>query len=150
MDLLSGGTKSLTFFTSQNVTIHKTKTENAEKVYLKQAGNILRPYYEDYENIKMIKHEITLNCDNPMKQSFSEKLQSKIPKAHYDICISGVGWFSIKGKGIVQLFLHLPKGVSYTIRDSLLPYEIFDKGIYLFKEFMFVRIKLIFRKYYPC
>lgn len=36
----------------------------------------------------------------------------------------------MQGKGFINLFLHLPKGIKYHIRDDpLCPFEVVDKGL---------------------
>jgi len=44
--VLSGADKYFTFFVPQNITIHRTPSERAEEVYLKNAGTLLRPTYD--------------------------------------------------------------------------------------------------------
>lgn len=67
--------------------------------------------------MKFTKHEIALNCDN-------------YRLANFDIAIEGLGWFSVQGKGFVNMFLYLPETVKFDIRDEpLCPYEVLDKGL---------------------
>lgn len=104
VDFLSGDDKYFTFFMPPHVTIHRTPIMKAQNVYLKHAGTLLRPVYNIRpETIEFVTHELALNRD-------SFKL------ANFDISIEGLGWFSIQGKGFINLLLHLPKGVKYHIR----------------------------------
>jgi hypothetical protein len=65
----------------------------------------------------MKKHEFNLKCD-------------KFSILNYDISISGLGWFSVSGKGFCQLIVSVPENVRVTIRNKpLLPYEIKFKGL---------------------
>lgn len=65
----------------------------------------------------MKKHEFNLKCD-------------KFSILNYDISISGLGWFSVSGKGFCQLIVSVPENVKVTIRNKpLLPYEIKFKGL---------------------
>ena len=49
--------------------------------------------------------------------------------ANYDIVIEGLGWFSIQGKGFLDLFLHLPFGIKYHVREApMRPFMLKDKG----------------------
>ena len=118
IDLLSGSDKYLNFFMPQNVTIHRTPFERAEQVYLDRAGTLLRPTYDSKpEEIKFQRSEIALDCKTP-------------GQACYDISIEGLGWFSVQGKGFLNMFINLPFGIKYHIRDSpMRPFEIKDKGL---------------------
>lgn len=61
-------------------------------------------------------HEINLDCTG-------------FEQACFDVAIDGLGWFSVQGKGFVQLYLNLPPGVKYHIRDiSMRPWEVKNKG----------------------
>ena len=82
---------------------------------------MLRPSYDEKpENIEFESHEIALNCND-------YKL------ANFDVSIEGLGWFSVQGKGFINMFIHLPKGVKYHIRDDpLCPFEVQDKGLQRF------------------
>ena len=43
--------------------------------------------------------------------------------------IEGLGWFSVQGKGFLNMFINLPFGIKYHIRSSpMRPFEIKDKG----------------------
>lgn len=122
MDFLSGSDKYFTFFVPPNVTIHRTPILKAEEVYKKHAGTLLRPVYNtNPENIEFEQHEISLNCDD-------YKL------ANFDISIEGLGWFSVQGKGFINMMLYLPKGIKYHIRDTpMFPFEVEDKGLKAYK-----------------
>jgi hypothetical protein len=65
----------------------------------------------------MKKHEFNLKCE-------------KFSILNYDISISGLGWFSVSGKGFCQLMVSVPENVKVTIRNKpILPYEIKSKGL---------------------
>ena len=43
--------------------------------------------------------------------------------------IDGLGWFSIQGKGFVELFVNLPFGIKHHVRkEAMRPYFIKDHG----------------------
>lgn len=117
LDMLSGSEKYFTFYVPQTVAVHRTTFELADRVYRKQAGNILRPAYnDDPDSIEFTKHSIQLDCTD-------------FELANYDIAIEGLGWFSVQGVGFVDLFLHLPFGIKYHVRDKpMRPFMIKDKG----------------------
>ena len=61
------------------------------------------------------RHEIQFDCTD-----FNE--------ANYDVSIEGLGWFSVQGRGFVTMFINLPFGIKYHIRNSpMRPFEIKDK-----------------------
>ncbi len=118
IDMLNGNDKFFSFFLSHDVTIHKTFLLNAEKIFENQAGNLLRPVITNkLEELELVSHNFDLKCD-------------KYDVLNYDICISGLGWFSISGKGFVQIDVLVPKGVKVYLRQkSLMPFEIKEGGI---------------------
>jgi ribosome biogenesis GTPase A len=118
IDFLNGEDKYLSFFLSHHVTIHRTPLLNAENIFNKHAGTLLRPCLtKNLDELKLVKHVFNLKCD-----VFS--------LLNFDIVISGLGWFSISGKGLVSLEVHLPEGVDIHIRTKpLMPYEIKTRGV---------------------
>ena len=116
IDFMNGDDKYFSFFFSNHVTIHKTPMLNAELVFENQYGKILRPVLKkEFKDVILKKHEINLNCD-------------KFRTLNYDISISGLGWFSVSGKGFCQLIVSVPENVKVTIRNKpLMPYEIKTK-----------------------
>lgn len=118
IDFMSGEDKNFSFFFSLNVTIHKTYMLNAEEVFTKHAGTRLRPTLtNDIDKLDLVGHVFNLECE---KQTL----------LNYDIVIAGFGWFSISGKGFVQLELYLPRGVKVYLRKKpLMPYEIQKMGV---------------------
>lgn len=118
LDIMSGEDKYYSFFFSHNVTIHRTPMLNAEAFFEKHAGNLLRPVITtELKELKLQKHTFNLKCD-----IFS--------LLNYDILISGLGWFSISGKGFVQIELHLPEGIKVYLRKKpIMPYEIKSRGV---------------------
>lgn len=118
IDLINGEDKFISLFFSDQVTIHKTQTLNADYIWENRRGILLRPYIKEDDNPKFKDEKeeystlnFNLNCD-------------KFRTLNYDIVINGLGWFSISGKGFCQIEVTLPKNVSCFLRDKvLLPYE---------------------------
>jgi hypothetical protein len=49
--------------------------------------------------------------------------------ANFDVSIEGLGWFSVQGKGFLDMFVNLPANIKHHIREiPMLPHEIKDKG----------------------
>lgn len=118
IDFMNGEDKYFSFFFSNNVTIHRTPLLNAETIFEKHAGNLLRPVItKNLDELNLHKHTFNLKCD-----VFSI--------LNYDILISGLGWFSVSGKGFVQMDLHVPEGVKVYLRQKpIMPYEIKSRGV---------------------
>ena len=135
LDLISGEDKYLTCIVPPDVTIHRTPIVKATPVFMNQAGKLLKPSYFNRveendelsmeqnrvkaENVldKMERHEINLHC-------------TTFKTANYDIVVDGLGWISVQGKGPASFMLHLPKGISYHVRDSpMRPFEANDRKL---------------------
>ncbi len=118
IDFLNGEDKYLSFFFSHHVTIHRTPLLNAEDLFEKHAGKLLRPAITtELKELKLVRHSFNLKCD-----IFS--------LLNFDIAISGLGWFSISGKGLVSLEVLVPEGVDVFLRNKpLMPYEIKSRGV---------------------
>ena len=118
IDFMNGEDKYFSFFFSNNVTIHRTPMLNADEIFEKHAGNLLRPAITNkIDQLNLQKHSFNLKCD-----MFS--------LLNYDILISGLGWFSVSGKGLIQLDLYLPAGVNVHLRKKpIMPYEIKSRGV---------------------
>ncbi|OMJ86168.1 hypothetical protein SteCoe_12371 [Stentor coeruleus] len=108
IELIEGDFKYLTFFVSQNTSVHKTKRELGLDVYDRQAGKLLWPKYDG--EVEWIKHEAEVYC-----------VANK--RAARDIVIHGLGWVSVTGLGRAKFDIYLAKGVGFNMRDPLMPYE---------------------------
>lgn len=117
LDFLNGERTNMTFCMSPHVTFHRTPLEKGQKIYDDHAGNLLRPTYTSKpEETEFETHEISLKMDDWYK-------------GNYDLAISGLGWISFTGQGVIQLLLHIPKGIKYSIREPLMPFEVEEKGL---------------------
>ncbi|MGG0739971.1 ribosome biogenesis GTPase YqeH [Niallia taxi] len=102
-DFTSGDRHSFVCYFSNELDIHRTKTENADALYEKHAGEMLTPPKRDeMEHFpKLIKHEFTI----------------KEPKT--DIVFSGLGWITVNEPNI-KVSVYVPQGVHAMIRKSLI------------------------------
>lgn len=117
LDFLSGDDLKFCFCFQHDVTIHTSGLLKADEVYLKQAGNLLRPSYNAApETVEFITHEFAIDCNE----------RELIDK---EIAISGLGWIGVTGTSRGTFRIHLPKLITYNIRDALLKFEIQDKGL---------------------
>jgi 30S ribosome assembly GTPase len=103
LDYLSGGRRSFVAFMANNLPIHRTKLEKADDLYEKHVGEMLSP--PGPESLK--------NFPKFVKHSFSLKQEKT------DIVFSGLGWVTVHDLG-AQVEVHAPKGVSVTVRPSLI------------------------------
>ncbi len=102
-DYLSGGRCSFTCYFSNEINIHRTKTENASELYKKHVGEMLTPpRMEQLDTFpELVRHDFT------------------IKEAKTDIVFSGLGWITCNQPG-TRVSVHVPKGVNAMIRKSLI------------------------------
>eukprot|EP00826_Nyctotherus_ovalis_P053887 TRINITY_DN7033_c0_g1_i1.p1 TRINITY_DN7033_c0_g1~~TRINITY_DN7033_c0_g1_i1.p1 ORF type:complete len:208 (-),score=47.15 TRINITY_DN7033_c0_g1_i1:47-670(-) len=113
IDILKQTGVCLSIFVGENVTIHKSAVERAERVYEKHVGDLLRPAYSvDKDKIQWVTHDIAIQ--GPGK----------------DLTIEGLGWIGIGSGGVTEILLRMPKEVNYMVRDSLMPFELKDKKLH--------------------
>jgi ribosome biogenesis GTPase YqeH len=103
LDYVSGGRESLVCYIPNELTIHRTKRDNADSLYEKHAGELLTPpRKEDVDTFpKLIPHEYT------------------IKEGKTDVVFSGLGWVTINNPGI-KVVAFAPQGVNVTLRKSLI------------------------------
>ena len=101
VDFLEGERTSFTYYVSNNLVLHRSKTEKANDLYLKHLGDLLSPpNQKDLEGFPELRSvDISLNSDQ-------------------ELAIAGLGWVSVNQK--VTLRLYLPKPVSYAVRPALI------------------------------
>lgn len=102
-DYVSGGRRSFVCYVSNEVNIHRTKTENASELYENHLGEMLTPpRQEQLETFPTL-----------VKQEFT------IREAKTDIVFSGLGWITVNEPG-AKVIAYVPKGVQTMIRKSLI------------------------------
>lgn len=102
-DYISGGKSSFICHVSNEINIHRTKTENADELYSNHVGEMLSPPRKDALGTfpELIKQEFT------------------IKDAKTDVVFSGLGWITINEPG-VKVAAYVPKGVQTLTRKSLI------------------------------
>jgi len=102
-DFTSGDRNSFVCYFSNELDIHRTKTENADALYEKHAGEMLTPPKRDEMDHfpKLVKHDFTIR------------------EAKTDIVFSGLGWITVNEPNI-KVSVHVPQGVHAMIRKSLI------------------------------
>jgi 30S ribosome assembly GTPase len=103
LDYIKGGRRSFVCYLSNDLHIHRTKLENAEKIYQNHLGELLRPPRKEYidQLPPLVAHEFSI----------------KEPKT--DIVFSGLGWVTINEPG-ANVIAYVPKGVGVMVRRSLI------------------------------
>jgi 30S ribosome assembly GTPase len=104
IDFVKGALQPLVVYTSNRVPIHRTKLEKADQLYENHLGDMLAP--PTGEAVKML----------PALKKHSFKIEAGAKK---DVVISGLGWVTL-GPAAAWVDVHAPKGVSVTIRNSLI------------------------------
>lgn len=101
IDYLEGGHRSLICYFSNELYIHRTKTETADELYQRQLGDVLQPPSDNVNELPpLVKHEFNL-------------------KGEMDVVFSGLGWVTVKGEN-AKVAAFAPKGVGVSIRRSLI------------------------------
>lgn len=102
-DFISGGRKSFSCHLSNEINIHRTKTENADQLYDKHVGEMLTPPRQDQLGTfpELVRHEFS------------------IKEGKTDVVFSGLGWMTINEGGI-KVAAYVPRGVSVLLRKSLI------------------------------
>ncbi|MBP2078125.1 ribosome biogenesis GTPase YqeH [Oceanobacillus polygoni] len=103
IDFIKGERQSFVCYFSNELPIHRTKLENADELYENHIGELLAP-----------PNESTLEQLPKFTQS-----TFKLSGEKTDIVFPGLGWVSIAGTD-TTVAAHSPKGVSVTVRKSLL------------------------------
>ncbi|SFA95262.1 MULTISPECIES: ribosome biogenesis GTPase YqeH [unclassified Bacillus (in: firmicutes)] len=102
-DYVSGGRRSFVCHFSNNINIHRTKTEQATELYKKHVGQMLTPpRVEQLDTFPEL-----------VKQEFM------IKEAKTDIVFSGLGWITVNEPG-AKVVAYVPKGVQTLLRKSLI------------------------------
>jgi len=123
IDLLTGKDLLFTYFLSQDVSVHRVSTQNATDSYERLAGKKLVPcYWADGEGDWSKFEQYQLSVENRSRK-FSGS----------DLAISGLGWIGLTGWGKNDMKIHLPPGVEFYLRDSLMPHEIRMRGVQKWK-----------------
>lgn len=102
-DYISGGRRSFVCYVSNELNIHRTKTENADELYEKHVGEMLAPPRMD-----QLDHFPEL-----IRQEFM------IKEAKTDVVFSGLGWITVNEPG-AKVAAYVPKGVQTLLRKSLI------------------------------
>ena len=102
LDFEKGDRQSFVCYFANGLPIHRTKLENADDLYQRQLGQLLKP--PNKETLKTL----------PPLQSQSIKIDGD----KTDIVIPGLGWITVSQSATVTV--HSVKGVNPSIRNSLI------------------------------
>jgi len=104
MDFVEGERQSFTLYASNLVEIHRTKMSNADQLFEKHLGTLLKPPFED--NISIF--------NNQVKKSFT------IDSRKMDIVISGLGWITVNSDSGCKIDIHVPEEIEVFVRESII------------------------------
>ena len=104
VDFVKGERQSFTLYTSNLVDIHRTKLSNADALFEKHLGTLLKPPFED--NISIFKNQV--------KKNF------KIDDRKIDIVISGLGWITVNSDSGCEIDIYVPEEIEVFVRESII------------------------------
>lgn len=101
IDFLAGDKTSFTAYVSNDLYIHRTKTDQADQLYTNQVGDLLTPPYSSQlsDFPKLVSRDFQLQADQ-------------------DIAISGLGWLTSNQAGQVRVWA--PQGIQVSLRTGLI------------------------------
>jgi len=123
IDQVQGPLSFVSAFFSRDVTLHICRTERAETLIERKAGEFFYPPHqrEDWERIgPLVRHRV--------------EVFGSSDRAWDDIVIAGMGWIAISGFGTKELDVWVPHGVKVFRRPSLMPEQVKRRGITRFHE----------------
>lgn len=101
IDYMGPERRSLIFYVANALYIHRTKLENAERLYADQVGELLVPPHDKAVDLELTRHDFDLKQED------------------MDVVFSGLGWVTVKGCG-AQIRAYAPKGVRVSVRPSII------------------------------
>lgn len=104
VDFVKGERQSFTLYASNLVDIHRTKLSNADGLFEKHLGTLLKPPFED--NISIFKNQV--------KKNF------KIDDRKIDIVISGLGWITVNSDSGCEIDIYVPEEIEVFVRESII------------------------------
>lgn len=104
VDFIKGERQSFTLYASNLVDIHRTKLSNADALFEKHLGTLLKPPFED--NISIFKKQV--------KKNF------KIEDRKIDIVISGLGWITVNSDSGCEIDIYVPEEIEVFVRESII------------------------------
>ena len=104
VDFVKGEHQSFTLYASNLVDIHRTKLSNADALFEKHLGTLLKPPFED--NISIFKNQV--------KKNF------KIDDRKIDIVISGLGWITVNSDSGCEIDIYVPEEIEVFVRESII------------------------------
>ena len=104
MDFVKGERQSFTLYASNLVEIRRTKLSNADALFEKHLGQMLKPPFED--NISIFGKQV--------RKSF------KIDNRKTDIVISGLGWITVNSDSGCEIDILVPDEIEVFVRESII------------------------------
>ena len=107
-----------TFFVANDIKLHPTDSSRADEFIAKHAGEILTPpFHPGSERIADL---------GPFESHVLDIEGAGWKEAAADITLTGLGWVSVTGAGNAKVKVTVPKGIGFTVRPPLMPFDIWD------------------------
>lgn len=104
LDFVSGEDISVSFFISNDLYIHRTKLENADKIYEQHKNSLLSPPNDDEQDKLGIFHDTSFQI---------------IDDKFYDLMISGLGFVHLRGHNVV-INMQMSKKIDFKFCETIL------------------------------
>lgn len=101
IDFVEGNRQSMVVYAANALNIHRTKLENADKIWEQHKQELLVP-----------------TCSECPQLLELEQTKSYTIKQESDIAIAGLGWIKLQAKN-AEIIVHAPKTADISIRKSL-------------------------------
>lgn len=107
-----------TFFVANDIKLHPTDSSRADGFIAKHAGEILTPpFHPGPERMADL---------GPFESHVLDIEGAGWKEAAADITLTGLGWVSVTGAGNAKVKVTVPKGIGFTVRPPLMPFDIWD------------------------
>jgi len=110
------------FFLSNDIKLHVTKSSKATEVLFKHVGKLITPpLLSSFTSI-----EDRLNQLGEFEPHNLEIDGNGWTEAAADITLSGLGWVAVTGPGIAKVTVFVPKKIKVSVRPPLMPFDIWE------------------------
>jgi ribosome biogenesis GTPase YqeH len=103
-DFVTGRRQPFVVYVANSLTVHRTKTENADPLYQRHRGELLSPPCSQ--------------CPDLLRRLQCRKVELRAGPP-VDIVVSGIGWISVRGHACT-LSVWTPEGIAPVIRRAII------------------------------
>ena len=110
----------LTFYFSNDITLHLTDSSKADEYIEKHVGEDLSPPLSPgAERMNQIgewdSHDLEIN-GNGWKEAAA------------DVSIRGLGWVAVTGAGTARIRISVPRNIGISVRPPLMPFDVWESA----------------------